>query len=399
MPISSEPENRPKVFYHYTGFHSLLIGLFPFYIPVFLWKLGFTLAEISYFIACTGFGFCATLWLWDRVSKRVGLQTIIGGSFLVEAALLSAVFLADSVWFLPLLALLNGAYNCFFWIVQRVLFYEMVSPENSGRHFGNFQIFVVIVLKIGVFTGGILLEKHGFQALYLLSILIALLGALSLRFFQADLRLPSILLNERPHSLPDLLRFKDGLRSKLIFSFDGVFLYLESYFWLISLFLIVRESFWHLGLLMIALTVTFGLLFFFIKNSIDRTDKQKIYTLAVILYMGAWLLRGNVGEEMASPLLFPLLVLITFCTSFFRLAFNKRFFDHAKQTSGYQYILAKSYYSQFYIGVIFTGLGLLYSRWPEAAPSLGYSYLVAGVVALLYLCYPLQGNVKISGKH
>ncbi len=93
---------------------------------------------------------------------------------------------------------------------------------------------------------------------------------------------------------------------------------------------------------------------------------------------------------MASPVLFPLLVLITFCTSFFRLAFNKRFFDHAKQSSGYKYILAKSYYSQFYIGVIFMALGLIYSHWPEALHSLGYSYLGAGVVALLYLCYPLQ---------
>ena len=182
--ISSEPENTVKVFYRYAGFHSLLIGLFPFYIPVFLWKLGFTLSEISYFIACTGFGFCATLWLWDRISKRVGLQTIVGVSFLTEVSLLSAVFLAGSSWFLPLFALLNGAYNCFFWIMQRVLFYEMVSPENSGRNFDNFQIFVVIFLKVGVFVGGILLQKHGFLALYLLSILTALLGTLSLRFFK-----------------------------------------------------------------------------------------------------------------------------------------------------------------------------------------------------------------------
>ena len=388
--ISSEPENVTKVFYQYTGFHSLLIGLFPFYIPVFLWKLGYTLSEISYFIACTGFGFCATLWFWDRISKRVGLQILVSGSFLVEIALLSAVFLSGSSWFLLLFALLNGAYNCFFWILQRLLFNEMVSPENSGRSFGNFQIFVVILLKVGVFTGGIILEEHGFLILYLLSILMALLGALSFQFFQHGFMLPATLTNEKPYSFSELIRFQDGLRSKLIFSLDGVFLYLESYFWLISLFLIVQESFWHLGLLIIGLTITFSILFFFIKNSIDRIAKQKVYTLAVLFYMGSWLLRGSVREEMTSPLLITLLVLITFCTSFFRLAFNKRFFDHAKRTSGYRYILTKSYYSQFFIGVVFMVLGLIYSYWPEVSHIPGYSYIASGGVALFYLYYPLQ---------
>lgn len=390
--IYSEAESVTKVFYHYTGFHSLLIGLFPFYIPVFLWKFGYTLSQISYFIACTGFGFCATLWLWDRLSKGVGLQTLIRGSFLLEITLLSAVFFSGSPWFLLLFSILNGAYNCFFWILQRLLFYEMVSPENSGRNFGDFQIFVVILLKVGVFTGGIILEKQGFLILYLLSILLALLGALSLHIFQHGLALPVTLRNEKPYSFSELIRFQDGLRSKLIFALDGVFLYLESYFWLISLFLIVQESFWHLGLLIIGLTIVFSILFFFIKNSIDRIAKQKIYTLAVLFYTGSWLLRGSVGEDMTNSLLLTLLVLITFCTSFFRLAFNKRFFDHARQTSGHRYILAKSYYSQFFIGVMFSVLGLVYSHWSEVSHLLGYSYIAAGGVALLYLCYPLREN-------
>jgi MFS family permease len=386
--ISSDLEKIVKVFYHYTGFHSLLIGLFPFYIPVFLWKMGFSLSKISFFIGCTGFAFCLTLFAWDRISKKASLTTLLSISFLIEIALLSTVYLADSYYFLPIFGLLNGAYNCFFWIVQRILFYEMVTPANSGRSFGNFQIFVVIILKAGVFTGGILLEKHGFLSLYLLSILISFLGMLSLRLFLGELKTPAFILEEKPLSLINLLRFQDGLRSKLIFSFDGVFLYLESYFWLISLFLIVKESFWHLGLLVIILAIIFSILFFFIKNTIDKSAKQNIYLFAVIVYMGSWLLRGTLGWEMPNGILFTLLVLITFFTSFFRLAFNKRFFDHAKQTNGYTYILAKSYYSQFYIGVTFMILGLIYSHCPDALAALGYSYLAAGGVTLLYLCYP-----------
>ncbi|MFT5506687.1 MAG: hypothetical protein ACI8XC_004415, partial [Gammaproteobacteria bacterium] len=36
MPTNS------NTFYQYLGLHSLLIGIFPFYIPVYLWKQGFS---------------------------------------------------------------------------------------------------------------------------------------------------------------------------------------------------------------------------------------------------------------------------------------------------------------------------------------------------------------------
>jgi hypothetical protein len=45
-----------NTFYQYLGLHSLLIGIFPFYIPVFLWKQGFNIGDISFFIAIAGAG-------------------------------------------------------------------------------------------------------------------------------------------------------------------------------------------------------------------------------------------------------------------------------------------------------------------------------------------------------
>ena len=65
------------IFYHFTGIHSLLIGFFLFYVPVYLWKLGVTLSGISYFISMIGLGFCCTLWCWERLTKRVSLKHVI----------------------------------------------------------------------------------------------------------------------------------------------------------------------------------------------------------------------------------------------------------------------------------------------------------------------------------
>ncbi|MCK5194666.1 MAG: hypothetical protein KAQ71_12710, partial [Desulfobulbaceae bacterium] len=76
-----------------------------------------------------------------------------------------------------------------------------------------------------------------------------------------------------------------------------------------------------------------------------------------------------------------------FCTSFFRLAFNKRFFDLAKQTTAYHYLFMKSYYSQFFIAVSFAVLGMVFSNMRAVEQALKYSYWFAGCIALVYLLY------------
>lgn len=383
------------IFYHFTGIHSLLIGFFLFYVPVYLWKLGVTLSGISYFISMIGLGFCCTLWCWERLTKRVSLKHVITASFGMEVLVLSMVYLSGSIFFLPCFALMLGAYNCFFWITQRLLFLEMIVPDNSGRHFGNFQIYVVVILKTGVFAGGILLEKHGFPSIYLISILFAICGVISFRFLPMQRPLPEPPCDTEPLSILELWRFQDRFNAKIIFALDGFFLYLESYFWVVSLFLIVKESFWHLGLLVIFLTVVFSILFIFIKNTIDRSAKQKVYFLAVVLYMAGWFMRGTLGEEIGGTLLAVLLIIITFCTSFFRLAFNKRFFDHAKQTDAYRYVLMKSYWSQFFLAVIFAVLGWHYSVSLSILRPLEYTYFAAGGLAMLYLLYlPSRPNTE-----
>ena len=380
-------QHASRHLYQFLAFHSFLIGLFPFYIPVFLCKEDFSISHISYFIALTGVGFCLSLWIWDRVHKHTSFRRIIIVSFIIEFLLMTTIFISSQHIFLPLFALLNGMYNCFFWIIQRVLFFETISPQNSGQKFGNFQIFVFIILKAGIFTGGILLEKNGFLSVYLVSGFIALLGILLFTFQTQSPRLPRALLHDSPLSLSHLIHFRDRFRSKLIFAIDGVFLFLESYFWLISLFLIMRESFWHLGILVIILTLTFSIFFFIIKNTIDRISKQKVYVLAVFLYATSWLLRGWLPDQLPLPQLFTHLVIITFCTSFFRLAFNKRFFDLAKQTTAYHYLFMKSYYSQFFIAVSFAVLGLVFSNIRAVEHALKYSYWLAGCIALVYLLY------------
>lgn len=389
--IFSSPRSLPHIFYAFTGFHSLLIGLFLFYVPVYLWERGADLAGISAFIAMVGFSFCGSLWLWDRLRRRLAFKDIIAASFFIEIAALSTIFLRESIFFLPCLAVILGAYNCFFWIIQRVLFVSTISTDNSGKKFGNFQIYVAIIFKIAIFTGGFILEKYGFISLYFLSVFFSVWGALYFYIQPMQHSVAEEMSQTGPLSLAFLWNFRDRQRSKIIFALDGFFLYLESYFWIISLFFLTQKSFLRLGLLVIILAIVLSIIFFIIKNRIDRADKQKVYLLAVALYMAGWYMRGLVRKNMDDYILYSLIICITFFTSFFRLAFNKRFFDHAKHRNSFKYILLKSYYSQFYLGIIFAGLALCYLFPPnflKVTQILSYTYFASSGLALLYLLYP-----------
>ena len=144
-------------FYLFLGFHSFLLGLFPFFLPVYLFENGTTLAEISWFIALTGIGFSLSLWLLDHVRSESCLVPIIL-SFFLEACLLAMLLLGNP---LSMIALVNGGYSCLFWTIQRILFLAGGSSKDSGRRFGNFQIYVLLVLKTGILVGGLLLENIG----------------------------------------------------------------------------------------------------------------------------------------------------------------------------------------------------------------------------------------------
>ncbi len=369
--------------YAFIGVQSFLIGIFPFYIPVYLFKTGGSLALICAFIAATGLGFVISLYLWDRLSKHLALNRLMVMSLFGEWGLVSLFFLDVNVGFILVAGVINGLFNCSFWMVQRLLFLDTVTPENSGKKFGNFQIVVFLVLKAGIFAGGALLDWSGYGAVFLATAAVAGAGSLFFIFKGDAYALDPYVLKSPPLKLKAAAGYSDPFNSKPVFAVDGVFLYLESYFWMISLFLIVKQRFWAFGILVIVLAVLFSFLFLMIKNHIDRIPGNTMYRGAVLLYGFSWILRGMMDSEATPVTVFFSLAVITFCTSIFRLAFNKRFFDIAVLTTGHEYIFIKSYVSQLFLALVaLAGMMIL-----DDTSSLSIVYLAAAPFSMVYLCY------------
>ena len=375
-----------RTFYQYLGLHSLLIGIFPFFIPVFLWDKGFELGAVSLFIGLGGLGFCVGLWSWDRLRHAISLTNLIGISLILEILLLINVeMLGMHFQVMLLLGFMYGLYNSFFWTTQRAMFFERVDTTNSGRRYGNLQIYVGLLLQIGILIGGFLLEKTNFTYVLICSAILCGIGFAMFWFYQPDN--PESLAQARALGFKEILKFRDNDHSKLIFIVDGIYLFLESFFWVISLFLIAHESFYRLGIMVMSLAVLFGIMFYLLKNAIDRLARRRVYRFAVVLYGLSWVMRAFVDSELSLAVLFIALVLITFCTSFFRLAMNKRFYDLARDTLSQRYLILKSYYSQITIAVVYIAFGWAVIDHAKSEDWLVPLYWIAAAGSLVFLLY------------
>jgi len=394
-------------FYQFLGAHSLLIGLLPFFLPVYLWTHGLNLAGLSLLIGISGIAFALSLGLWQKLSTRWSLRRLVTLTFVLEICLVFSVGIFTTIPGMALfpatdaltvastgslvlaagcIGLFNGLYNAFFWTTQRTLFIQQLGQNDTGKQYGNFQIFVTLFLKVGIVTGGFLLENGGFIWLLALSAgLSAAANSWLARSEHSNSSLHSQIININTQKS---LGYSDGRGSRPAFAIDGIFLYLESHFWTLSLFLVVKQDFTRLGIAVVLLALGFAVMFFIIKNRIDHLAIERLYRYAVFLYVMSWLLRFTLSDELQGSVLLITLLFITFFSSFFRLAFNKRFFDVARYEGNVQYLLVKSYSSQWYLGIFFITLGMVLFLQPVAtASALQLIYLAAAALSLTYLRY------------
>ena len=392
---------RPAFFYQFAGLHGFLTGLLPFFLPVMIWREWQSLTVISGFIAASGFGFLVSLLAWERLRTSRYQKMAVAGSFILEAVFIIALVLTDSglirsISGLGVLALLNGAYGCFYWLSLRTLFIQQEGVESnhsSGNRFGNFQIIVGVLLKAGILAGAFLLESELELWLVSLSCLVSLAGIISV-YSPANHHKLGEALSAPPVKFGDVASLNMGKGAKPVFILDGLFLFLESYFWVISLYGFSSESVSRLGGLVVILAVALSLLFLGIKKWIDKTDASSVFRLAVVLYAGSWLLRGLVSSELHAALFSIVVLVIAFMTSFFRLAFNKLFFDQIEPAKSQVFILAKSWYSQWGVVISF---GLLMALLKFGNPfAITQIYWLVSPMALGYICYTSLACVRVK---
>lgn len=369
-------------FYQFSAAHALLIGALPFYLPALLLQGGESLADISVFVALSGLSYSATLLLWDRLRAQGSYLPMATLSFTLCAALALAIVQDPHFDTVHITAVLYGAYGCFYWMTQRLLFVESSQSVNTGRRFGNAQILVTVLLKVGILGGGFLWERQGAHTVLVVLIGFCALAACTSLF----LSWPSIS-QPRHYRIEQVLRLRDAHGSRTVFSIDGVFLFAESFFWVITLYAFSNHDLRQLGVLVVVLSALLAAVFYLIKNRLDAIAHERVYVAAVLGYAASWLLRGVIEQSPGTLWDYPLIVLIAFLTALFRLVFNKRFFDTARARESHFYIAAKSHWSQLALCAIYLCLAAALFQPIEASVALPVFYGLLVPLTLVYLRY------------
>ncbi|QUM75642.1 hypothetical protein HWV00_04995 [Moritella sp. 24] len=375
----------------FSAIHSFVIGLLPFYLPILIWLQYQTLAPLTEFIAWTGVGYILALWGWHHLFIRGYWRTLIALSFVLEISLIYIALFHVADTHLMILGLLNGLFNCSYWMMQRVLFNSISGSNNTGRLFGNLQLILGLSLKLGILFGGYFMQTQPW-VIFTLSIIAAL--AFCVMAF-TSLTTQTFVYERSDHQQA---KSNISIRDKIVFLVDGPFLYLESYLWVVSIFHLTNSDTSQFSLTVIALSLALAFIFYFIKNTIDKQSQYRLYQVATLLYLGGWLMRGWISPDWGSFAIGLGLLSIAFATALFRLYFNKRFYDKAKQQANYHYLVSKSLYSQLGIVLFFTALTVTLNLTVFSLSQIYWGVLPLIIVYVLYqqTSTPVNNNVLSS---
>lgn len=377
--------NLKKLLYTFLFTNAFISGIFGLFLPIYLYKMGATFSNITLFIAINAFFYVITLRVIEYIIPKINLKHLTQITFLTYGIFITSIFFTHDINFKNLLILgfFNGIYLSLFWTIQRLTFLTTINEKNLGKQISNIQLFIMFISKIGILIGGFILENLGFKYVFLITIILLSLSTLYTIFHKTQSQNYTFT-HYKPHTLKEILTFKDNHNSKLIFIFDGLFLYIESYIWLLVIFLYVG-SFFELGILIILFSVIFITIYSFIRKIIDKTPEKKLIKYKTIIYGFGWFLAGIFVFIENTKLQSVLILFIAFFNILFRLTFNKIFFKISKNTLKERYIFLKSYYSQFVIFLGFLTFSGIFYYFENNYKIFGIIFFIAFLLSPIYL--------------
>ena len=261
----------------------MALAMISLFIPIFLYKTGFTIIEIALLelarcFLSGGMHYFAVSHIpkWG-VKKTLVISYVL--NILLYLLLYQATFLLTKIdWFvyLGVIALFNVAATTIYWTGHHVYFFNISTAADSGKKVGLIFSIPTLAGIISPFLGGVLISQFGFKIMFLVSAALLAVAGGSL-FFSKNIEVEKSNLN-----LKKILDTKE-MGKNIIFFIQGAGFHATSFFWPLLLFL-SSVKLTSIGLLYLFSNLAYSIIGYFSGKFTDRRGNRKIVTIGSLGY-------------------------------------------------------------------------------------------------------------------
>ena len=182
------PMTKIYIFQAIMTFIKSLIGIF---VPVYLYKVGFSIAEILLYSMAIGLTYLILIPTSIKIIKKLGFKyTLLITIPIYFTHILVLNFLETSIIFYHLAWLSFGTYMAFFWPAMHSEIAMNGSSKHRASQMGTLQILTTLFATLAPLVGGLVLEVSSYYVLLVISSIILFIGIIPL-IVSKDIKLAS----------------------------------------------------------------------------------------------------------------------------------------------------------------------------------------------------------------
>ncbi|MCI5051188.1 MAG: MFS transporter [Candidatus Pacebacteria bacterium] len=347
-----------------------LIGIF---IPIFLYKNGFSIFEILLFYGLISIAFVALGGIGTRLISKIGAKhAILLSAFFEITFFLLMPFVVSHYWLLLILPIIFAIEMILFNISYHLIFTLDSHTKNRGREIANVGMLVVLAGIVSPFIGGIIADLN-FTLLFLISAGFILLSSLPLLFTKD-------LYQNLDFKIKDVWKniFKKSERGNtLSFASYGAEHIINVVIWPIIIISIVG-SLEKTGLIVSASAVISLITYKIIGHLSDTLENKKLIKLGTYLHSVAWFTRIFVQN------MYSIIVIDSYkniAQKILHVPWTNQSYTLAMKNNFYEFIVRKEYIFHLSRIFLYILLGLVF--WINIAP-FTITLIIAGITSLGY---------------
>ncbi|MFC1622741.1 MFS transporter, partial [Patescibacteria group bacterium] len=178
--IESLPARLKNLYNHYI-IRNIGFGLLTLFGPIFLYELGGSLQFVIYVFLAMSIFYIFLLPLWARILKYWSMHIfLIIGTVFSTGYVFFYYLLAQQnkaiLWIVALLVISNVLGKLFYWIPYHVDFARFVDTHHKGRRISYLWIIISLISIVLPIFSGFLINRFGFDVLFVFAILIVLIS-------------------------------------------------------------------------------------------------------------------------------------------------------------------------------------------------------------------------------